>query len=157
MDQNKPINAKDIPENKAKSLYPEPFASMVEGRVKRKIGDYFGLVNFGVNLTELSPGSISALKHQHLKQDEFIYILSGNPTLIYGNNVYQMNPGDCFGFKAGNEIAHHLINKSNDKAVYLEIGDRTNGDAVIYPDDDLCAHYKEDEGWIFTHKNGDIY
>ena len=130
---------------------------MMDGRVKRKIGDFFDLVNFGVNLTELSPGSMSALKHQHLKQDEFVYILSGTPTLIYGINEYQMKPGDCIGFKAGNETAHHLINKSNAKAVYLEVGDRTTGDAVIYPEDDLCAHFKEGEGWYFTHKNGDAY
>lgn len=89
-----PINADSIAENKNKSLYPEPFASMVKGRSKRKLGDHFGLTNFGVNLTKLSPGTISALKHHHSKQDEFIYILSGIPTLIYGDNEYLMAPGD---------------------------------------------------------------
>ena len=157
MSHDKPVKAKDISKNKLKSVYPEPFASMMGGRVKRKLGDYFGLSSFGVNLTELFPGAMSALKHQHLKQDEFIFILSGTPTLVYGNSEYQMSSGECFGFKAGNEIAHHLINKSNDTVVYLEIGDRSPGDAVVYPEDDLCALSNEDGSWMFTHKDGKAY
>ena len=153
----KPINAEKISENKVKSIYPEPFASMMNGRVKRKIGDHFGLKNFGVNLTELLPDSISALKHKHLKQEEFIYILSGTPTLVFGNNQFQMHPGECFGFKAGSEEAHQLVNNSNEKVVYLEIGDRTSGDAVVYPEDDLLAHSTIDGSWLFTNKNGEPY
>jgi len=157
MSPDKPIKAKDISENKNKSVYPEPFAAMMGGRVKRNLGDYFGLSNFGVNLTELLPGAISALKHHHLKQDEFIYILSGAPILSYGNKEYQMSPGECFGFKSGNQISHQLINKTNDTVVYLEVGDRSPGDAVVYPEDDLCARSKKDGSWVFTHKDGEEY
>lgn len=153
----KPLKAEDIAESKVKSLYPEPFASMMNGRLKRKIGNEFGLTNFGVNLTEMLPGSISALKHKHLKQDEFIYILSGTPTLVYGDEKSLIHPGECFGFKAGSEEAHQLINESNEKVVYLEIGDRTPGDAVEYPDDDLQAHSNTDGSWLFTKKNGEAY
>lgn len=152
-----PINAETIAENKSKSLYPEPFASMVKGRSKRKLGDHFGLANFGVNLTKLSPGSISALKHYHSKQDEFIYILSGTPTLIYGDNQYLMAPGDCIGFKSNNGIAHQLVNKSDSEVVYLEVGDRISGDGVQYPDDDLSFVSKNDGTWLVLHKDGTPY
>jgi uncharacterized cupin superfamily protein len=157
MKLTKPIRATNIIENSNKSAYPEPFATMMSGRVKKKLGDYFELTNFGINLTELSPGAISALKHKHLKQDEFIYILSGTPTLIYGDEEYLMSSGECFGFKCGNEIAHQLINKSKNSVVYLEIGDRTTGDKVEYPDNDLYANSKEDGSWVFSHKDGTSY
>jgi len=153
----KPIFAEDVPENSKKSIYPEPFSSLMNGRVKRKLGDFFNLQNYGVNLTELSPGSMSALKHQHSRQDELVYILSGTPTLVHGSNEYLMNPGECAGFKAGDEKAHHLVNRSEDTVKYLEIGDRTLGDEVIYPDDDICAKYEENGTWIFTHKDGVPY
>lgn len=64
------------------SNYPEPFASRMAGREKRPLGDFFGLSNFGVNLTRLIPGAGSALRHAHAMQDEFLYILEGHPVLV---------------------------------------------------------------------------
>jgi len=157
MSLEKPIKATSIAENSAKTNYPEPFAALMKGRIKRKLGDHFNLTNFGVNLTELSPSSVSALKHNHLKQDEFIYILTGTATLVNGDKEYQMGPGDCFGFKCGNEVAHQLLNKSQNPVIYLEVGDRTSGDKVEYPDDDLRANLQEDGSWLFSHKDGTAY
>jgi uncharacterized cupin superfamily protein len=37
-----------------------------------------------------------------------------------------------------------------------KIGDLTDGDWATYPDDDLIAK-ASDNGWSFTHKNGEIY
>ncbi len=157
MNKIDPISAKQIQVASTKSLYPEPFASMMEGRVKRKLGDHFGLTNFGINLTELNPGAMSALKHHHLKQDEFIYILSGTPILVFGGKEFEMQPGDCFGFKKGQNIGHQLVNKSEELVVYLEIGDRTVGDIVEYPDNDLCAQSSTVGSWTFLHKDGTPY
>jgi uncharacterized cupin superfamily protein len=157
MNSEKPIAAKKVEEQAIKSFYPEPFASMMIGRTKRKLGDYFGLTNFGINLTELEPGAMSALKHHHSKQDEFIYILGGTPTLVFGSSEYLMQAGDCFGFKKGRNIGHHLVNNSNELVVYLEIGDRTPGDKAEYPDDDLCAQTKSNGSWSFSHKDGTPY
>ena len=155
MNSKTPINARDIP-GSDRSVYPEPFASMMKGRYKRKLGDFFGLQNFGINLTELDPGSISALKHYHLKQDEFIYIISGTPTLVIDDKEYFMSPGECFGFRAGEKNGSQLKNNSDKTVVYLEIGDRTTGDIVEYPNDDLRAEDTA-SGWEFTNKNGDKY
>jgi len=138
------------------SNYPEPFASRMQGREKRQLGDVFGLTNFGVNLTRLPPNSVSALRHEHSKQDEFIYILQGHPTLHTNEGRTQLSPGMCAGFKAGNGNAHNLVNETSDEVFYLEIGDRVAGDEGTYPDDDLMATQVQGT-WKFTHKDGTPY
>ena len=75
------VTAADVPPRSKPSVYPEPFASRMAGREKRQLGEVFGLTNFGVNLTRLAPNAVSALRHAHTRQDEFIYILQGRPTL----------------------------------------------------------------------------
>ena len=136
--------------------YPEPFASRMSGRIKRPLGDLFDLTNFGVNHTTLSPSSISALRHAHSLQDEFVFILQGRPTLVTDEGETQLSPGMCAGFKAGTGDAHHLVNRTTEDVVYLEVGDRTPGDEGTYPDDDLKA-ILFDGKWRFTHKNGTPY
>jgi uncharacterized cupin superfamily protein len=106
------------------------------GRDKRPLGDLFGLTNFGGNITRLAPGGASALRHAHTKQDEFVYILEGRPTLVTDGGRTALEPGMCAGFKAGAGDAHCLVNETDADVVYLEIGDRTAGDAVDYPDDE---------------------
>lgn len=149
-----PVAAESIPAPSNKTVYPQPFAAQVEGRIKRKLGDFFGLTNFGVNLTELAPGAVSALRHHHTRQDEFVYVLEGNPTLVLGDEEYVLGPGDCYGFKAGTGLASQLVNRSSAPTRFLEIGDRTPGDEVEYPDDDLKAVQQEDGSWKMMHKDG---
>lgn len=138
------------------SNYPEPYFSMMAGRLKRPLGDLFGLKNFGVNLTRLPPGAVSALHHRHSCQDEFVYILEGTPTLYAGDEEIALEPGMCAGFPAGGK-AHHLANHGMVDAVILEVGDRKVGDACFYPDDDIQATTGPDGKWRFTHKDGRDY
>ena len=152
-----PIVALDVPPRARASNYPPSFASRVAGRQKRPLGDVFGLTNFGVNLTRLRPGAASALRHAHAKQDEFVYILAGNPLLIDDRGESQLAPGMCVGFKAGTGNGHHLVNRGATDVVYLEIGDRTAGDSVTYPDDDLTAGLGPNGMWRFMHKDGTPY
>ncbi|WP_334128019.1 cupin domain-containing protein [Sneathiella sp.] len=158
-DSNAPpltIRAVDAPPRVKPSNYPEPFFSRMGRRVKHPLGDLFGLRNFGVNLTRLAPGGESALLHRHTKQDEFIYILEGTPTLVTDSGEALMQPGDCAGFPAGG-AAHQLVNRTDADVVYLEIGDRSPGDAGSYPADDLKAVLGPDGQWQFTHKDGRPY
>ena len=138
------------------SIYPEPFASRVAGREKRQLGEVFGIANFGVNQTRLLPNAGSALRHAHAKQDEFLYILQGYPVLVTDEGETQLSPGMCAGFKAGTGNAHQLLNRSSEEVIYLEVGDRSAGDSVVYPDDDLQAVLVEGE-WRFSHKDGSGY
>jgi len=138
------------------SNYPEPFASLMAGRIKRPLGELFGLVNFGVNLVRLKKGAVSALRHAHTRQDEFVYVLSGRPTLHTDEGRTVLAPGMCAGFRAGSGNGHRLLNETDEEAVYLEVGDRTPGDAASYPDDDLAAEFV-DGRWRFVHKDGTAY
>ncbi len=125
----------------------------MDGRIKRRLGDLFGLQNFGVNLTTLGPGSVSALKHNHSAQDEFVFVVDGRPTLLVGSDEVELQPGMCAGFPKGGE-AHMLVNRTSESCSYLEIGDRTTGDRAEYPDDDIKAELGPDGKWLFTHKDG---
>jgi uncharacterized cupin superfamily protein len=150
------VRAADVPARSKPSAYPEPFASRMAGREKRPLGDLFGLTNFGVNLTRLAPHAVSSLRHAHSKQDEFIYVLRGQPTLHTDEGRTRLSPGMCAGFKAGTGNAHHLINETAEEVVYLEVGDRTPGDEGSYPDEDLKALLVEGK-WRFVHKDGMPY
>lgn len=148
--------AASVPPRTKPSNYPEPFFSRMLKREKRQLGDAFGLKNFGVNLTKLFPGGESALLHRHSKQDEFIYILEGKPTLITDEGEIELSPGMCAGFPAAGR-AHHLINRTEQDVIYIEIGDRSAGDEGSYPADDLEAKMAAPGQWIFTHKDGTLY
>lgn len=151
-----PIRASDVPPRTKPSNYPEPFASRTAGRVKRPLGDLFGLKNFGVNLTRLQPGAVSALHHVHSRQDELVYVLEGEPTLILDGKPQPMSPGMVIGFAAGGP-AHHIENRTEADCVILEIGDRATGDSVGYPADDIQAVMGQDGRWQFTKKDGTPY
>lgn len=138
------------------SNYPEPFATRVAGREKRQLGEVFGLGNFGVNLVRMAPGTLSALRHAHSEQDEFVYILQGHPTLQTDAGDILLAPGMCAGFAAGTGDAHCLRNTTDAEVLYLEVGDRTPGDSASYPDDDLQA-VLEAGVWRFLHKDGRPY
>ena len=150
------VTASEVPARTKPSVYPEPFASRMAGREKRPLGDLFGLANFGVNLTRLAPNAVSALRHAHSKQDEFIYVLQGSPTLHTDEGRTQLSPGMCAGFKAGTGNGHCLTNETTEEIVYLEVGDRTPGDEGSYPDDDLMALLLDGK-WKFFHKDGTPY
>ncbi len=150
------IQSGDVPPRNKKSVYPSPFAELMEKRSKHVLGDLFGLQNFGVNLTRIAPGGQSALRHAHSKQDEFIFILSGAPTLITDEGETLLAAGMCAGFRAGSGNGHQLVNRSNEDVVYLEVGDRSAGDQVTYPDEDLRADFVDGQ-WVFSHKDGSAY
>jgi uncharacterized cupin superfamily protein len=151
------IVAHEAPLRTKPSNYPEPFASRMAGRVKRPLGDLFGLTHFGVNLTRLAPGAESALLHAHSHQDEFVYVLEGCPTLVTEAGETLLHPGMCTGFRAGTGQGHHLLNRTSVDVVILEVGDRTAGDSGSYPVDDLQAVFGADGKWQFTRKDGTPY
>ena len=138
------------------SRYPDPFRSRVATRCKQRLGDALGLKNYGVNLTTIPPGAVSALRHWHSHEDEFIYMVSGELTLVTNDGEQQLTPGMCAGFPAGNADGHCLVNRTQRDAVYLEVGDRRPEDAVTYPDDDISGQATP-QGRRFTRKDGTPY
>lgn len=151
------IAAAEAPLRTRPSVYPEPFASRIAGREKRSLGSIFGLSNFGVNQVTLAPGGVSALRHAHATQDEFVYIISGQPTLVTNAGETLLQSGMCAGFKAGDGDAHCLVNQTSEDVVYLEMGDRSSNDRVSYPDDDIEAVLTPEGQWQFNYKDGSPY
>ena len=146
-----------MPENTGTN-YPEPYKSRVAGRAKKRLGDAAGLSNFGVNLVTLAPGTESSMRHWHARQDEFIYVLEGQATLVTDNGRQILGPGMAAGFPAGKAEGHQLINESDRPLRYLEVGDRLPGDAATYSDPqvDMAATCVEGK-WIMTHRDGKPY
>jgi uncharacterized cupin superfamily protein len=138
------------------SIYPAPFAEPLKGREKRALGDAAGLSQFGVNLVTLQPGAWSSQRHWHENEDEFIYVLDGEVTLITDAGETVLRPGMAAGFPAGKPDGHHLINRSDRPARYLEVGTRAATEVAHYSDIDLAGR-KKDGRFVFTHKNGEPY
>jgi uncharacterized cupin superfamily protein len=150
------VAAASVPPRTKSSVYPEPFFSRMANRQKRPLGDLFGIKNIGVNLTRIAPGGESAVLHSHSVQDELVYVLEGEPTLVTDRGEVLLSPGMCAGFPAKG-VAHQLVNRTEQDVVYLEIGDRPPGDECNYPRDDLKAALGPDGNWTFTHKDGTPY
>jgi uncharacterized cupin superfamily protein len=149
------LDPADVPDKRS-SLYPEPFRSRMGERSKRRLGDACGLTKFGVNLVTLAPGAQSALRHWHTLEDEFVWVLEGEVTLVTNAGEQVLGAGTCAGYPAGARDAHHFVNRSGAVARYLEIGNRVEGDNAFYPDDDLM--WGEDEQGVFAaRKDGRRY
>src|SRR5580704_17137747 len=118
----------------SRSNYPEPLNKVVVGRSRKRLGVAAGLDQFGVNLTTLKPGAASALRHWHEKEDELVYILEGEVVLIEDGGETVLKPGDAAGFKANTPNDHHLVNRTQRDAVYLEVGTRSKHETASYPD-----------------------
>ncbi len=149
------LDAKTVTPRVGTNYLPQ-FAHVVQGREKRVLGDVFGLTQFGVNLTTLAPGSASALRHWHAREDEFVFVVSGEITLVDDLGEHVLTPGMCAGFKAGVANGHCLVNKSAGTASYIEIGTRSPEEATAYPDVDLKA-VKVAGKWAYTKKDGTPY
>jgi uncharacterized cupin superfamily protein len=136
--------------------YPEEFRHVCHGREKRALGEAVGLTQFGVNLTRLKPGAASALRHWHEAEDELIYVTEGELVLVEDEGETALRPGDAAGFKAGVPNGHHLVNRSQRDAVYLEIGTRAARERVHYSDVDLI-YEKNGQEVRRTRRSGEPY
>ena len=138
------------------STYPQQFAKAADGREKRQLGNALGLDQFGVNLVRLPPGCWSSQRHWHSAEDEFVYVLEGELVLITDVGEQPLRAGMASGFPAGKPDGHHMINRSDRDAVYLEVGTRKQEDVCDYPDIDLRAE-KTAGKYRYVHKNGTGY
>src|SRR3546814_2178981 len=110
--------------------------------------------SFGVNLVRLPPGALSSQRHWHSQEDEFVYLLEGELTLITDSGEQVLKPGMAAGFPAGKGDGHHMVNNGKDWAVYLEVGNRSLDDETTYPDIDLFLTSRRHGKSRFTKKNG---
>src|SRR5437773_12263251 len=147
------IDVNSLPKRTGSS-YPSPFNEKAAGRIRQALGDAGGLSDFGVNLLSLPPGAWSSQRHWHTAEDEFVYVLSGELTLVTDSGEESFRAGDCVAFPKNAPNGHHFINKSNALATCLEIGTRSGEDVCHYPDIDLHIDTKVGR---YTHKDGTPY
>jgi uncharacterized cupin superfamily protein len=138
------------------TLYPPPFDEPCRARERKRLADAAGLTQYGVNLVRLAPGAWSSQRHWHTEQDEFIYIVSGEVTLVTDAGAEILRAGDCAGFKAGDEDGHHLQNRSNADVTFLEMGTRPPDDGAFYSDIDMKVS-ADDPPATYTHRDGTPY
>jgi uncharacterized cupin superfamily protein len=138
------------------TLYPEPYDVPCRNRERRKLGDAAGLTQFGVNRLTLPPGAWSSQRHWHTESDELIYVLEGEVTLVSDQGEETLSAGDAAGFKAGDANGHCLQNRSQARAVVIEVGTRVSTDACHYPGIDLFAPPGAKPA-MFTHQDGTPY
>src|SRR3954468_23280089 len=134
--------------------YPQPFDEPCAGRTRRRLGDAGGLRDFGVNLMTLPPGGWSSQRHWHSHEDEFVYVLEGELTLIEDGGETILRAGDAAAFPKGTGNGHHMINRSTVMAVYLEVGSRQSDDLTTCSDIDLKSANSDGR---FVHKDGTPY
>jgi uncharacterized cupin superfamily protein len=143
----------DLAESNATS-YPDKFKAINSRRWNRRLGDHVGLKNFGVNPTRIEPGAQSSARHAHTKQDEFIWVMSGEIVLETNEGSQTLGRGMCAGFPAGSGNAHRFVNKTDKDAMILVVGDRTPFDEVSYPDIDNHAKAGANGKYVHTRKDG---
>ena len=135
--------------------HPVATGAKAQPRRKQRLGDAFGLSDFGVNRVELDPGVWSSIPHFHSREDEFVYVVAGELTLVSGAETRTLRPGDCAGFPAGLKRPHHLENRSADRAVYLEVGSRhPDADECDYPGEDLRVAHHADGRRDYLRRDG---
>lgn len=138
---------------KTGSIYPEPYAAMMQGRSSLRLGEAGGLTQFGVNLVSLEPGAMSSLRHWHHNEDEFVMVTMGECTLVQDEGETVMRPGDCAAFPAGNPNGHHFLNRTDRLARFLVVGTKAAKEVGIYSDVDLMVTIEAGRA-EFTYKDG---
>ncbi|HKP26044.1 MAG TPA: cupin domain-containing protein [Dongiaceae bacterium] len=147
------IDVAAVPKRKGVG-YPPPFAALSVDRIRQRLGDAGGLSDFGINLMHLPPGNWSSQRHWHSHEDEFVYVLEGELTLIEDDGETVLRAGDCAAFPKNTGNGHHMINKSNAMAVYLEVGSRSPVDLTTCSDIDMKSSSTDGR---FVHKDGTPY
>ena len=153
---SKVFRPEDVPEDN-QSTYPDPFRQSQRKRFNRRLGNFAGLKNYGVNLIRVVPGGQSSARHAHSKQDEFVYVLAGELILVTDAGRETVRPGTCIGFPAGTGDGHHFLNETASDATFIVVGDRTPGDEGSYPDIDLAWKAGPDGKMGYFHKDGTPY
>jgi uncharacterized cupin superfamily protein len=134
------------------SHYPSPFDVPCSGQATQRLARIAGLTLFGVNLTVIEPGAWSSQRHWHSHEDEFIWVLEGELTLVTDAGEEILRAGDCVAFRRGDPDGHHLVNKSSLPAKVLEIGNSDPQDRCAYSDIDMIADARG-----YVHRDGTPY
>lgn len=114
-----------------------------------------GLMQFGAYLQTLQPGATSSTRHWHEQEDEFLYVVAGEVTVVEDDGPHVLHPGDAACWPAGVANAHHVLNRSAAPCSYLVVGTRRAHDVCHYPDAGRTLH-TEGDTWRMVDAAGKV-
>lgn len=151
------IDRSRVPEVKG-AKYPAPHDVPCRERRVRRLGEAGGLTRLGVSEVVLPPGAWSSQRHWHAEEDEFVWVLEGEVTLVTDAGEQVLRAGDCAAFEAGVRDGHCAQNRSAAPARLLAMSNRSDEDHGEYPDLDLIATAGRYSGrGRYLHRDGTPY
>jgi uncharacterized cupin superfamily protein len=99
-----------------------------------ELSDAGGLTQFGAYLQVLDPGARTSDRHWHEREDEFLYVVAGTPTVIENDGPHLLQPGDACCWPGGVANAHTVENRSDAPCSIIILGTRVGDDRCHYPD-----------------------
>lgn len=95
---------------------------------------HFGLERIGTHHVRLSPGRRTSFPHAESAEEEFVYVLDGEPDVWLDGNLHRLKPGDSVGFPAGTGLAHSFLNNTETEVRLLVVGETTKAEnRIVYP------------------------
>jgi len=88
------------------------------------LGLRLGLTRIGIHHVRLPPGRRTSYPHAESAEEEFVYVLEGNPDVWIDGTLHRLGPGDVVAFPAGTGICHTVLNNSPAEARLLVGGER---------------------------------
>ena len=99
----------------------------------RSLGDQTGITGFGFHILEVEPGRDTTEHHFHYREDECVYILSGQGTARVGDDTFEISEGDFLGYRKGG-LPHSIANTGDAVMRMIVVGERGDTDIVDYPE-----------------------
>lgn len=98
------------------------------------LGRALGLTRLGIHHERLPPGRRTSFPHAEGAEEEFVYVIDGEPDLWLDGHLHRLRPGDAVGFPAGTGIAHSFLNNTEAEVRLLVVGERSKPEnRIFYP------------------------
>jgi uncharacterized cupin superfamily protein len=108
-------------------------------------GAHFGLRRLGIHHVRLLPGRRTSYPHAESTEEEFVYVIAGEPEVWLDGRLVKLSPGDAVGFPAGTGLCHTFINNTDVEVRLLVVGDTKRADnKVLYPLNPDRSEYRDD-------------
>jgi uncharacterized cupin superfamily protein len=98
----------------------------------RDLARALGAKRVALHHVVLPTGYRTSLPHAESHEEEFLYVLKGNPIAWINGNRYPLNEGDAIAFPSGTGILHTFINESGYDVEFIVSGEMTKKE-------NLCA------------------
>jgi len=117
--------------------------------------DTAGLTQYGAYLQTLQPGTTSTYRHWHEQEDEFLFVVAGQVTVVEDDGAHVLEPGDAACWPGGVPNAHCMKNESPEPCSYILVGTRLTHDICHYPDEGQIL-YTEGTTWRVVDSAGRV-